>query len=231
MVSYLSNYRETVPAWIDNYLHGGQITFKDIMSSRVGFYPGSLNDGKLIKIGNKSHSVHSFLYVDMIKRNTLEDYIDKKDSFHGYHIHDRMEWQEYDLVPKGQYPINIPIRQYPNPNEKPYCFSLIMERDKEKDDKWGAEHFVVTFLYADADATYYQLFVREYSKAPWIILRRYASRRLDKIILESHCYPDYLVCVRNIRPWRGYKRIETEYHKYGSEEFRNTCDLYQFIAK
>ena len=31
MISYLSNYREETPAWIECYLHGEKITFKNVM--------------------------------------------------------------------------------------------------------------------------------------------------------------------------------------------------------
>ena len=41
MISYLSKFREETPAWLDNYLHGEKITFKDLMFLRVGYYPGS----------------------------------------------------------------------------------------------------------------------------------------------------------------------------------------------
>ena len=76
MVSFLSNYREEAPAWLENYLHGEDISFKDLMSSRVAYYPGSGYDGGLIKIGNKSHSVHSFLYVDYgVRKKELENEI------------------------------------------------------------------------------------------------------------------------------------------------------------
>ena len=61
MISYLKDYREEVPTWLSDYLQGKQFSFKDIMSSRVGYYPGSGYDGTLIKVGNMSHSVHSFL--------------------------------------------------------------------------------------------------------------------------------------------------------------------------
>ena len=37
MISYLNNYREEEPEWIARYLRGEEITFKDIMSSRVGY--------------------------------------------------------------------------------------------------------------------------------------------------------------------------------------------------
>ena len=63
MISYLKEFREEEPVWLENFLRGEQITFKDVISSKVGYYPGNEYDGTLIKVGNMSHSVHSFLYV------------------------------------------------------------------------------------------------------------------------------------------------------------------------
>ena len=213
MISYLKDYREEVPAWLSDYLQGKQFSFKDIMSSRVGYYPGSEYDGTLIKVGNMSHSVHSFLYVDYLVN--------------------------------GQYPYNItkePLHGKPNtfvdPDEKPYCFSLIMERDKDRDDSWGAEHFVVTFLYADGIATYYQLFVKEYSKAPWIFLLQDhgfgcnydcfgRGGLLDCIIRENHCYPQYVICASNTRIWNGYEQIKDVSPVYGGMH-QHRRDLFVF---
>ena len=157
MISYLKEFREEAPVWLENFLRGEQITFKDVISSRVGYYPGSGYDGTLIKVGNMSHSVHSFLYVDyLVKRKELEEHVAQKNSIRGYHPIGEVEWQERDIMPNGQYPYNItkePLHGKPNtfvdPVEKPYCFSLIMERDKDRDDSWGAEHFVVTFLWIE----------------------------------------------------------------------------------
>ena len=224
--TYLKDYREEEPEWIARYLRGEKITFKDIMSSRVGYYPGSGYDGSLIKEGNKSHSVHSFLYVDYIKRKELKEQIAKEDSFNGYHPIGQIEWQESDLMPNGQYPLDMkiePLHAEPNSfvrkGEIPYCFSVIMERNEEKDDAWGAAHFVVTFLFADGIATYYQLFCMEYKKAPWIfLLQDYgwggnydkfgAGGILDRIIQRNHCYPTFVLCAGNTRIWRGYEKIE-----------------------
>lgn len=245
MISYLKNYREDVPKWLDNYLHGGQITFKDIMSSRVAYYPGSGYDGTLMKVGNKSHSVHSFLYVDyLLKRKDLENHLAQKNSIRGYHSIDQIEWQKSDLMPNGQYPLNIskrPMFANPNrfvdPDEKPYCFSLIMERDGDRDDSWGAEHFVITFLYADGIATYYQLFVKEYSKAPWLLLLQDhglgcnydcfgAGGILDEIIRTNKCYPSFVICGYNTRIWRGYEEVVNVSPVYGGMH-HNRRDLYE----
>ena len=224
--TYLKDYREEEPEWIARYLRGEQISFKDIMSTRVGYYPGSGFDGTLMKVGNKSHSVHSFLYVDYsLKRKELEDHIAQKDSIRGNHPVGQIEWQERDLMPHGQYPIDFEIRPrhgrpdtFVDKDESPYCFSVIMERDADKDDTWGAEHFVVTFLFADGIATYYQLFVKEYSKAPWLFLLQDhgfggnydsfgAGGILDQIIQQSRCYPTFVLCASNTRIWRGYEKV------------------------
>ena len=227
MISYLSNYREEEPEWVSRYLHGDQITFKDIMSSRVAYYPGSGDDGTLIKVCNKSHSAHSFLYVDyLVKRKELEDHIAQKNSFLGYHPIGKIEWQESDLMPNGQYPLGFDIKPkhgrpdtFVDKEEKPYCFSVIMERNEDKDDTWGAKHFVVTFLFADGIATYYQLFVKEYSKTPWLFLLqdhgwggnydKFGARGLlDRIIQRNHCFPTFVLCAGNTRIWRRYDKIE-----------------------
>ena len=224
---YLRNYREEEPAWIGKYLHGEQITFKDIMSSRVAYYPGSGYDGMLMKVGNMSHSVHSFLYVDyLLKRKDLENHLAQRNSIRGYHAIGKIEWTEKDLMPNGQYPFTITKKPrccspntFVDPNEKPYCFSLILERDEDQDESRGAEHFVVTFLYADGIATYYQLFVREYAKAPWIFLlqdhgfgcnydRFGRGGILDSIIAESGICPTFVLCGENTRIWKGYTKTK-----------------------
>ena len=245
MISYLNNYREEEPEWIARYLHGEQITFKDIMSTRVGYYPGSGFDGELMKVGNKSHSVHSFLYVDyMLKKKELESHIAEEGSILGYHPVGQIEWQESDLMPNGQYPIDFAIRpRHASPNsfvrkeETPYCFSVIMERNEEKDDAWGAAHFVVTFLFADGIATYYQLFAKEYTKAPWLFLLQdhgsgcnydeFGARGiLDKIIQRDHCYPTFVLCADNTRIWRGYEKIEeVSPLEYGNRYLYKNCNV------
>ena len=224
MISYLSNYREDTPAWLENYhLRCERITFKDLMSSRVGYYPGSGDDGSLIKIGNKSHSAHSFLYVDYgVRRAELEKRIEN--SFLGYHPIQQIEWQESEIISSSHDSMATKEPRFGNldtffvKDEKPYYLSAIMERNKEKDDSWGALHFVVTFLFADGIDTYEQLFVKEYAKAPWLFLLQDhgwggnydcfgANGKLDTIIRKNRCYPRYVICAKNTRIWNGYEQV------------------------
>ena len=230
MHQYLKNYREEIPAWLKNYTRGEKITFKDIMSSRVAYYPGSGHDGMLMRVGNMSHSVHSFLYVDYgLSKSGLEEHIAQENSIRGYHPIEKIEWKESDLMPNGQYQYPVDIMNqlrhrdpnaFVNKNERPYCFSVIMERDDDRDDSWGAERFVVTFLFADGIATYYQLFVKEYSKAPWLFLLQDhgfggnydcygAGGILDQIIHESRCYPTFVIFGDGggTGIWKGYEQV------------------------
>ena len=245
MISYLNNYREEEPEWIARYLHGEQITFKDIMSTRVGYYPGSGFDGELMKVGNKSHSVHSFLYVDyMLKKKELESHIAEEGSILGYHPVGQIEWQESDLMPNGQYPLDMKIEplhaeptSFVRKGETPYCFTVIMKRNEDKDDTWGAVHFVETFLFADGIATYYQLFAKEYKKAPWLFLLQDhgfggnydkfgAGGILDEIIQRNHCFPTFVLCASNTSIWGGYEKLEEVSPIYGGMH-QHQRDLYE----
>ena len=229
MISYLKDYREEVPVWLKDYLHGKHISFKDIMSSRVGYYPGYYQrgncDGTLIKVCNKSHSVHSFLYVDYINREALEKQIAKKDSFRGYHSIGQIEWQESDIMPSGQHCI-----LKPNKHNAPYCFSMILERNEDKDDTWGEEHFVVTFLFGNRADTYYWIFKKEYSMAPWIFLvnERYIRYTFEHTLRSRHGYPQFVIFDKKAKIWEGYEKVENVSPVFG--EFRRRRDLYIYSS-
>ena len=146
------------------------------MGGRVGYYPGSGFDGNLVAVANKAHCVHSFLYVDyLVKKEELENMMDKG-SFHGYHSIGRIEWSELDIMPNGSFPITVNYTPRMSPMHfvdktiEPYCFTEVLERNADKDDEWGAERFSITFLFADGIATYFQLFVKQFVKAPWLFL-------------------------------------------------------------
>ena len=223
--SYLSQFEEEMPIWLWRYKEGMPVTFSDIMEGRVALYPGSGYDGTLIKVGNKSRAVHSFLYVDYgLGKDDLIKHLAEPNSIYGYHSIGRIEWSEKDILPNGQYPLNVnkkPRTPYKGPlksDEKPYCFTEILERDPDKDENFGAKKFAVTFLFADGIATYYQLFYMKYKKAPWIFLLQdhgfggnyYKFGKeglLDAIISENDIRPQFVICASNTDIWTGYKEI------------------------
>ena len=249
VVSYLSQFQETVPNWLFKCERGGNVTFSDVMSGRVGYYAGSGFDGSLMKVGSKSKSIHSFIYVDYgIPKEKLIKHLEEKGSILGYHSIRRIEWDEKDLMPNGTYPLELhrkPLyNSNPNwfvdPKETPYCFTEIMQRDHDKNDDWGTEMFAITFLFADGISTYYELFCKEYKKAPWLMLlqdhgfggnydRFGKGGMLDEIIMTSGKRPDYVLCAEDgTTIWDGYEKIDNlppvldGMHKSSRSLYRNT---------
>lgn len=64
MFSYLRLFEEDVPEWLQCYSERRKVSFADVLSSRVAYYPGSGFDGTLVRICNKAHAIHSYLNVD-----------------------------------------------------------------------------------------------------------------------------------------------------------------------
>ena len=196
---YLSQLMEEIPQWLADYRPGDRVSFSDFMSGRVGYYPGSGLDGHLVKVGGMSHSVHCFLYVDYLE--TREHIVRELavNGFRGYHSIGRIDFSEEDMYPHGHHQLDMDIDLSGRissmiPGAKPYCFMEILERNADKNDSWGAERLAVTFLFADGIMTYYDLFSREYGKAPWILLLQdygFGGKRrhrcLPVIFLECLC--------------------------------------------
>lgn len=225
MVDYLKQHRQDMPYWLENYHAGDSLTFDMVVKGRVGYYPGSGFDGNLVAVANKAHCVHSYLYVDyLVEKEELLSRMEKS-SFQGYHSIGRIEWTESDVMPNGRYPVTVsysPMHSptmFVNKGNVPYCFTEILERNPEKGEEWGAKRFAITFRCADGIDTYFQLFVKQLLKAPWIFLLQdhgfggnYDSfgkgGYLDAIVKESDIRPEYVVCAENTGIWNGYTRVE-----------------------
>lgn len=224
MKEYLHRFKEPMPEWLRQYKCGDHVSFAEFIGGRVGYYPGSGFDGTLIALCNRAHCVHSFLHVDYgLTREMLEEHLNERDCFKGYHSIGRVEWSVHDLTPNTpicNHEIEKGCQRYAFAKEtSPYCFLEIHERDADKGDDWGAERFAVAFLFADGIATYHQLFVREYNKAPWIFLlqdhgfggnyNRFGRNGiLDRIIESYNCRPEYVICDEPANVWMGYKVID-----------------------
>ena len=246
--SYLKQYKEDVPQWLSNYKENSNLSFSDIMQGRVGFYPGSRLDGNLVAVSNKAHCVHSFLYVDyyLKKAEILKELeipnssgrsirrIDYKyrhylrsAGFSGYHSIGRIDWETEDILPHGPYMFsqeyyNYRFKSSPydyiDKNETPYCFTEILERNSGLNDENGSKRFACTFLFADGIAAYFNLFVKQYKKAPWILLLQdhifggnYDSfgkgGALDAIIKKDHIRPKFVISGTD-NMWDGYIKVE-----------------------
>lgn len=67
--TYLKDYREEEPEWIARYLRGEQITFKDIMSTRVGYFLWFYQT--FSEKTSHCHQRHSSIYEAFWERNLL----------------------------------------------------------------------------------------------------------------------------------------------------------------
>lgn len=229
VVSILAQKPEEMPQWLRNFKRGDKVPFNDFMASRIGYYPGSGYDGCLVKTCNQAHCVHSFIQVDYgIVERELKLEAEKFNAFNGYHVIGRVDWNEQDLAPHGQYAPNFRMTEremekamsFVLKDADPYCFMEVYERNDDKGDDWGAKRFAVTFLFADGIMTYYQLFCQRYCKAPWIFLLQdhgvggnYAGfghgRLMEKVMEANDCWPENVICAENTNIWNHYERVNT----------------------
>lgn len=223
---YLRKYSEDTPSWLRCYQPGDKVPFSDFMKGRVAYYPGCGLDACLVNVAAPTHCVHSFLYVDYnIQRRNIEAFLEKR-GFYDYRSIGRVEFSEFDLLPYGQHTLDIDYKPrhseamtFVNKDEKPYCFMEILERCHYDGSETSSERIAVTFLFADGIMTYYQLFVKEYKKSPWLFLLidhgfggNYdlfgGGGLLERIITEHCCFPDFVFCYVYNSIWPGYKIIE-----------------------
>lgn len=246
MTEYLKQWAEEMPKWLAGYRTGDNVAFSDFMSGRIGYYPGSYFDGCLIETANKAHCLHSFLYVDYgVTREQVEEELSKDETIRGYHSIGRVEWSHKDLMPQGDYQLPIELLSlvkdpgaFIAENVLPFCIMEIYERNQDRDDSWGAERIAVTYLFADGIATYFQLFVMQYKKAPWLFLLQdhgfgcnYDSfgkgGLLHAIISYYKLLPDYIISGESdANMWDGYHLIEDVEPVIGGMH-KNIRTLYQ----
>lgn len=224
MHEYLGLFRENLPEWLSEYNEGDAISFKDVMSSRVAYYPGYWRDGTMLKVGNMSHSVHSFIHLDYL--NEYEEDMSQIERLPGYRSIGHFDWTIDDILPHGFQVYKTSYRPWFNPNtwannQSPHYFTEILERLPSKDDNYGAKRIALTSLCADGIDFYFQLFVKEYKKTPWLFLlqdhgfgcnydRFGKDGLLDRIMTDHNSWPEFVICdnKNGTTIWDGYAKIE-----------------------
>lgn len=248
MTEYLKQWAEDKPKWLADYHTGDKVAFSDFLSGRIGYYPGAGFDGCLVEVANQAHCVHSFLYVDFgPTREEVEDRLRREDAFMGYHSIGSIEWSHDDLIPYLGQPVPSDLYSRLNASERinkdnwqPFCIMEIYERNEDKDDSWGAERFALAYLCSEGIETYYQLFVMQYKKAPWLFLAQnhgfggiYGDFGFENdgilhgIIHKHQVLPEFVIsgsCVENM--WDGYHLIEDVEPVIGGM-WKNTRALYR----
>ena len=213
MLQHLHNDIETTPSWLAKYQPGDSVSLEDFCSGRIAFYPGCGTDGHLVEIGNRSQSVHSFIYTDYaVTIDMVMDTLNSKHGIKGYHMLGTTEWDPKALEAPKPF-----ITRFADNGGKPYCLVVVFERDADYTAAWGSDRFAVAFMNIDGFAVYENLFVDRLHKAPYIFLLEdygYGGNYdhfgkggiLDRMMRESRLWPKYVVA-GHAQIWNGYHRI------------------------
>ena len=144
----------------------------------------------------------------------------------GYRSIGHFDWTIDDILPHGFQVYKTSYRPWFNPNtwtnnQSPHYFTEILERLPSKDDNYGAKRIALTSLCADGIDFYFQLFVKEYKKTPWLFLlqdhgfgcnydRFGKDGLLDRIMTDHNSWPEFVICdnKNGTTIWDGYAKIE-----------------------
>ncbi len=225
MRNYLADKREPIPRWLLHHQKGITPDFREVVSSRVVYYPGSGNDGNPVHLFAGTHSAHVFFYVDyMLGEDRLDEQLDET-GFLGYSKLDSIHYTPREMTwNKSWNPteeadlMQITNRKMLFPPAKPYCRLDIFQRDKDRTEEHGAERFAIFFLAGDGFASYAAIFGNGNAPVPWaLVLQDHGfggnhdkfahGGLLEKIAQEKSACPEYLLVADGTDAWQCYKRI------------------------
>lgn len=233
-IEYLSNDREDLPSWLKEYASGKEINMKDILSSRILYNPGAGLEGAPIRVFNKAHAVHMYVYVDYGFTRDVIDEMLSEGAFLGYHLIGEEDISESELAPHSfsyhltRDELSEIEQEYRNanvPTQNSFCMLKIYERDADFGEDHGAERFAVLYIGGDAIATYDVLFGNT-DRYPYVcVIQNYgfdgsyspfcAGSYLERIAVRSHRMPKYLLCGAYCNCWDGYEKQKNVDGSYG----------------
>lgn len=222
---YLFAKREAMPKWLAEYKPNCKINFKDVLLSRIVFYPGSRFDGQPIKTFNQAHYAHLFVYADYgVDENQTVDEFNQSHSFKGYHILANFPINQSDIVPRGwvsHFPLsNNALRDMRGFGFPSFGRMIVLERDDEFDDTHGSKRFAVLFFGADGAATYDALFGNKYCALEVLIIQDHGfggnydhigfscGGTMHKVAKATGVFPKYILKSENSCIWDRYDEVE-----------------------
>ena len=239
MLDYLfENNREDTPDWLKMFKPGDELNLRKVFSTASVMYPGSGNDGRAIKLFSQAHAAHLFYYVDSgMSPNDWKQEL-KRIPVKGYHILDAREMTRRDLnidrapdtsqsSPESrdgdenefiQHRRQILMDMMNTYNaDRPTCYFVIFERDRELDDKHGVERFAVAFVWEDAMFFYERFFCWPWYPAPtWIVIQSDMATwglfgrggPLEQRAATIKKFPKYLLVGYNTEAWQNYTAVD-----------------------
>ena len=205
MLDYLHKvHREPVPRWLKD----GEFSLDKFFESRTVYYPGAGMDGSPIKLFNRSHAAHCFVWVDQ-----------------GYQF-DAMR-AGGQLALKGYYICHVHRTDMEigagdgDPVVQPACHMVVYDRCRYLGDDHGAERLALLVVRAEAHGAYEQIYGDRFREnRPFGVVLQECMIALAGGLFGGPVAPIYaaaranglprflLVGADNTRPWPGYVRLE-----------------------
>ena len=212
---------------------------REIMRSKVVFYPGAGTDGQPLRLFSGSHSAHCFIYADYsIKKNEIIKQLGENliELCNGYRTLFVIEGGEKDFFPDGWEDLRSTysdIDQFRAP-ELQWGLWAVLERGPEYDNSHGPKRILFCYLCCDGVSAFASLWPKGKGKrrtspygviiedsgfgTNWAVFGSGKSQ-LYKIGARNHALPDWLLVAvgRGAQPWPGYSRFSDESEPGGKD--------------
>ena len=205
IVDVLRRNPKPLPEWLAND-NPPQFNRDNFFGCRTVYYPGSGHDGHPVKLCNRSHAAHTFIYVDReVEWNTLEQRLhDRSQGFLGYEVAHQEELTE-DALRLGEWTQLGPFREDLAP---PFAWFVVLDRQQGLGNDHGPERFAILFIRGDGADSYSALYCQgDETRPPFLTVITEAGfgrdGHLESIAREQGVLPEYLL-VGAPREWRGF---------------------------
>ena len=143
-------HREPVPNW----LREGEMSLTGFFESRTVCYPGSGSDGSPMKLFNRGHASHCFVWVD--QSYDFDEMITTGE----------MDLKGYDIHQARQ--VDLTVRtDYESPVGNTSCSHMVVyDRRSEFGDEHGATRLALLFVRAEAHSAYEQIYGQKFRNNP-----------------------------------------------------------------
>ena len=203
-------HKEPVPRWLEECDFSSDFLLDRFFESRTVYYPGAGHDGSPIKLFNRSHSAHCFVWVDR-----CYDFDDLRSGAGtgGFDL------KGYDVCHVHQTDIVINANDGPPVAALP-CHMLVYDRRPYLGDEHGAERLALLVIRAEAHIAYEQIYGGRFREnPPFAVVLQECMRGpgdppfggpspMYKAARKNGLPGFLLVGTDNTSPWPGYVRLE-----------------------
>ena len=213
-------HREPVPRWLEE----GDFSLDRFFESRTVYYPGAGHDGSPIKLFNRSHSAHCFVWVD---RRYDFDELMRREGAEGFDL------KGYDV--RHVHHTDIVIRTvYGPPVRNPSCHMVVYDRQPYLGDEHGAERLALLVVRAEAHSAYEQIYggrfrgnppfaavIQDHGLGGSEVMTGHSFGGCDSPIFHAaqrNGFPRFLLCGighGGTRSWPRYEKVDNIHSTFG----------------